>query len=361
MNNITNLQDVIVNVKNRATNEEQTKMYLISPFIQYLGYNIFNPDDVVPEFIADVGSKKGEKVDYALMVNNEPYILLEAKTVGTNLDNYEGQLFRYYTTVEAQIAILTDGVNYRFYADTEKTNILDDKPFFSVNLEDITEEEAKVIQLFSKNNFNLEEALDSSAKLHISTNIHNVLNQIFKSPDDDFMAFMYKRVAPNSRYTKPEQERFKPIVADALEAWREEEIQNRLKAAMENKNTLNEVEIEVDSEVEPVIKNLEPIEDNGIITTEHEIAVLEMLRHIASEIIEPERIFMKDSKSYCNYVLDDSSRNSIIRLKTRSICFYAENENKSPVYWNDSHPLKSAEELSEYKDLILESIRLRLD
>jgi len=59
--------------------EEATKNALVMPFIAALGYDVFDPDEVIPEFTADVGIKKGEKVDYALRRNGEVIMLVEAK------------------------------------------------------------------------------------------------------------------------------------------------------------------------------------------------------------------------------------------------------------------------------------------
>ena len=59
--------------------EEATKHALVMPFIQALGYNVFDPLEIVPESTADVGTRRGEKVDYALMHDGKPMILFECK------------------------------------------------------------------------------------------------------------------------------------------------------------------------------------------------------------------------------------------------------------------------------------------
>ena len=72
------LYDSPSGVDHRDT-EEATKSALVLPFIQMLGYEIFDPTEVVPEYTADVGTKKGENVDYALMQNGKPAVLVECK------------------------------------------------------------------------------------------------------------------------------------------------------------------------------------------------------------------------------------------------------------------------------------------
>ena len=119
--------------------EEQTKMYLIAPFLNLLGYNVFNPDDVVAEFIADIGEKKGEKVDYALKLNGEIEILIEAKPIIDDLSNHDVQLQRYFNVTKAKVGILTNGIVYKFFTDLEEKNIMDKKPFLVVDFLDLTE------------------------------------------------------------------------------------------------------------------------------------------------------------------------------------------------------------------------------
>ena len=72
-------------LKDNVLTEEATKTSLIMPFFQILGYDIFNPLEFVPEFTADVGIKKGEKVDYAIIMDSNPVMLIEAKAVTESL------------------------------------------------------------------------------------------------------------------------------------------------------------------------------------------------------------------------------------------------------------------------------------
>lgn len=96
--------------------EEATKTAFVMPFIAALGYNVFDPAEVVPEFIADVGIKKGEKIDYAIMKDGKPTIMFECKHHAANLDfEHASQLHRYFNVAEARVAVLTNGIIYRFY------------------------------------------------------------------------------------------------------------------------------------------------------------------------------------------------------------------------------------------------------
>jgi len=116
--------------------EEATKNALVMPFINALGFNVFDPTEVVPEFTADVGTKKGEKVDYAIVRDGKPILLFEVKCTGTDLNNvHASQLYRYFSVTEARFGILTDGVIYRFYSDLDAPNKMDEKPFFVFDLD----------------------------------------------------------------------------------------------------------------------------------------------------------------------------------------------------------------------------------
>src|ERR1043165_5481568 len=116
-NAIKQLGDRVAKMKNQILTEEATKNAFIMPFIQTLGYDVFNPLEVVPEFIADIGIKKGEKVDYAIVRDGHPIILIECKHWSADLDPHNSQLFRYFHTTPAKFGILTNGIFFRFYTD----------------------------------------------------------------------------------------------------------------------------------------------------------------------------------------------------------------------------------------------------
>lgn len=131
---IYNLADRIKQLKSNIQTEEATKQSFILPFFQVLGYDVFNPLEFVPEFTADVGIKKHEKVDYAILKDGEPLILIEAKSCTEKLDKHASQLFRYFGTTKAKFAILTNGIVYNFYTDLEQPNIMDSQPFYILDM-----------------------------------------------------------------------------------------------------------------------------------------------------------------------------------------------------------------------------------
>ena len=131
---INQFSERVESLKDSISTEEATKTSLIMPFFQMLGYDVFNPLEFVPEYTADVGIKKGEKVDYAIVIDDKPLILVECKSCNENLDKHGSQLFRYFGTTDAKFGILTNGIIYRFFTDLENKNKMDDTPFFGNRL-----------------------------------------------------------------------------------------------------------------------------------------------------------------------------------------------------------------------------------
>jgi hypothetical protein len=171
--------------------EEATKNALVMPFIAALGYNVFDPTEVTPELNADVGVKKGEKVDYAILKDRKPIILFECKGHKTNLDNIQPtQLYRYFSVTEARIAVLTNGIFYRFYSDLEEPNKLDTKPFLEFNMLDIQENLVNELKKLSKDAFNLEEMISSASDLKYTREIKRTLASELASPSDKFVHFV---------------------------------------------------------------------------------------------------------------------------------------------------------------------------
>ncbi len=147
------LSSKIVKLKDQILTEEATNTAFVLPFLQALGYDIFNPNEIEPEHTSDIGIKKGEKIDYAIKHRGEPIILVECKHWKQDLNLHYNQLFRYYVTSKARFAVLTNGIQYRFFCDTEKTNIMDTIPFFEINITEINEYQIEQLIKFHKFHF----------------------------------------------------------------------------------------------------------------------------------------------------------------------------------------------------------------
>ncbi|MEM4992235.1 type I restriction endonuclease [Priestia sp. SB1] len=206
------LSEKIIQRKEFIINEEATKQSLIIPFIKILGYDVYNPLEVQPEFTSDFGFKKGEKVDYAIKKENKPIIFIEAKFVNEEITRHSAQLCRYFNaTPEVKFSILTNGIQYKLFTDLDQDNIMDEEAFYSFDLSNLTTTDYEVIWQLSKEQFNKDELVNYSQELVYMTNINNTLKDLFKNPSDDFIRFLIKDIK-NQRVTYALIERFRPIV-----------------------------------------------------------------------------------------------------------------------------------------------------
>ena len=213
--------------------EEASKSALVLPFLQMLGYEIFDPTEVVPEFTADVGTKKGEKVDYAVMRDGKPVILIECKKYGSNLADAEmSQLLRYFSVTEARFGILTDGIAYKFFSDLAQPNVMDPRPFFEFNMLDFTDAQVEELKRFTKTAFDLGEIVDAARELKYMTEIKRVLAEELADPSDDFVRFISGHVfdkLPSPRV----REQIRPVVKQAFTQCINDRISVRLQSALE--------------------------------------------------------------------------------------------------------------------------------
>jgi len=142
----------------RGSSEGDARQYLILPFFEAFGYDPFDPTEVQREFSAPVVARGGEKVDFALFVSGKPQIAVETKKLGNKLgDNEIRQLRSYFTFSEAQIGILTNGLEYQFFTDWNKINVMDDRPFFEFDMSSLEEAEFGILEWLTKSKFNKDE------------------------------------------------------------------------------------------------------------------------------------------------------------------------------------------------------------
>jgi hypothetical protein len=287
--------------------EEATKMALVVPFINALGYNVFDPTEVVPEFIADVGIKKGEKVDYAILKEGKPIILFECKTYGTDLDSvHREQLYRYFHCTEARIGVLTDGITYRLYTDLEESNKMDEKPFLEIDLLHLEKAPIAEVKKLTKSAFNIEEMLPAAWELKYTNEFKRSLHNQLKEPTDEFVRVL-ARDAYSGVISAKKLELFREITSKALRQFISEQITTRLQTAME---------VEKKPQLEPFEQGDNPEEpaDTEIVTTEEELEGYYISKSILAECIDTKRITHKDTKTYFNILLDGNTWKPICRL-----------------------------------------------
>lgn len=288
--------------KDIISTEEATKNALVMPFIQALGYDIFDPAEVIPEFTADVGSKKGEKVDYAITADGKITMLFECKSCGFNLnDCHASQLRRYFHVTTARISVLTNGIVYRFFSDLDDKNKMDEKPFMEVNLLDLDEHIVPELKKLTKNSFEIDQMLSTANDLKYVREIKSLLDNEFDRPSPEFVRFILSGVYSGLK-TQQVIDQFTPITKQAIQLLINGKINDRLKSALKQEEKPEQVPIE------------EATPESGIVTTREEIDGFYIVRAILHQVIDISRLHMRDTKSYFAILLDDSNRKTICRL-----------------------------------------------
>lgn len=181
---------------NRIKTEEHTKTALILPFLSSLGWDVSSSNDLIPEYVCDFGVKRGEKVDYALMYKNKPYILIECKSSQNSLTNGNiSQLFRYFSVSPARLAILTNGVEYMMFTDSVSKNIMDTKPFYVFNTLNVKKRDIRAIALLLKNLAGMEDYVDYFVKqTHFEMNFRKWGAEQSRGISDGFLKFIKKEM-----------------------------------------------------------------------------------------------------------------------------------------------------------------------
>jgi predicted type IV restriction endonuclease len=287
--------------------EEATKNALVMPFINALGYNVFDPTEVTPELNADVGIKKGEKVDYAILKDGQVIMLFECKSVGTNLDKVTPtQLFRYFTVTNARVGVLTNGVVYRFFSDLEAPNKMDTKPFLEFNLFEIQEALVPELKKLTRSHFDTNSIVEAAGELKYTREIKRVLAEQLVSPSDEFIRLFIAQVY-SGRVTQAVRDQFGPIVHKAFRQFVNDQISDRLKSALEQESQpVAAAAAETPAET--------PRREADVVTTEEEREGYHVVKSILREIVDPRRIAARDVKTYFGILLDDNNRKPICRL-----------------------------------------------
>jgi hypothetical protein len=313
------LADRVSKVKDNIQTEEATKNALIMPFIQAMGYDVFNPLEVVPEFIADIGIKKGEKVDYAIMKDGQPIILIECKHWSADLDPHNSQLFRYFHTTKAKFGILTNGIMFRFYTDLVENNKMDEKPFFEFRVDDMKEAQVEKLKEFSKTHFNLESINNTASELKYMSELRNMIVKEISDPSEEFTKYFAKVVHPSKVVTAKILEQFKSLVKRTFHQYINDAINERLKTALATEQQKAEQIAK-----EELTGNITP--ETNVVTTAEEMEAFYIVRAIVCSKVQPARIVVRDNQSYCGILLDDNNRKPICRLhfngKKRQVSFF---------------------------------------
>lgn len=312
---IKQLSERIEKLKVNLQTEEATKNALIMPFIQALGYDVFNPLEVMPEFTCDIGTKKGEKIDYAIMKDDSPILLMECKHWAQDLNLHDNQLLRYFHVSNAKFGILTNGIVYKFYTDLETPNKMDEKPFLEVDLLNVSNNDIEELKKFHKTYFDLDNILSSANELKYTRELKQLINGEFNSPSPDFVKLFAKQVY-DGMLTQKMMEQFSVLVKKSISGLVNDRISERLKSALKT----DSVEIEDMSSQNKQSEQIDESDssENKIVTTVEEMEAYFIVKSIIRQYIGCERIFHRDALSYFSILIDDNNRKPICRLYLNS-------------------------------------------
>jgi hypothetical protein len=341
-NKVKGLAERVSDLKANIQTEEATKNAFIMPFIQILGYDVFNPMEVIPEFTADIGIKKGEKVDYAILQEGNPIILIECKHWKENLDVHSSQLHRYFHATKARFGLLTNGITYRFFTDLEQKNVMDNEPFLEFDIDTIKENEIVELKKFQKASFDIDKIIDSASGLKYSTAIREILVKELTEPSEEFVRFFTKQIYTGKVITKKVLDQFSIIVKKATNQAFKDIVSDRLKSAL-------------NKEEEPVVEEIVQ-EESKIVTTEEEIEAYHIIRSVVRTKVDASRIIARDTQSYFGILLDDNNRKPICRLHLNGtkqyIGLFDNNKKEEKILLN------SLDEIYLLTDRLLETVSM---
>lgn len=305
---ISELSEKIRQSQALVQTEQATKSAFVMPFLQLLGYDVFSPQEVVPEYTADVGIKKGEKVDFAILREGQPVMLIECKCCGATLDAGKcSQLFRYFHTLpSARIGILTNGIQYKFFTDLDKPNVMDQRPFMEFDM--LAPDKVlipEVIKL-SKANWDIAATLSAATELKYTRALKSVLAGELQAPGDELVRFLANKVYDGTLTAKV-REMFSGLVRRAFQQLVNDMINERLTSAM-----IVPQQQEESAKSEIVGKAEEAV--SKVATTEDEHEGFHLVKAILRRTVDPKRIIMRDTQSYCGVLLDDNNRKPVCRL-----------------------------------------------
>lgn len=299
-------------LKAQINTEEATKNAFIMPFIKALGYDVFNPLEVVPEFIADIGIKKGEKVDYAIMKDGQPTILVECKHWGENLNPHNSQLFRYFHTTKAKFGLLSNGIVFRFYTDLVEKNKMDEKPFLEFNVTDIKDNQIEELKKFHKSYFDIDNIVNTASELKFMNELKAFIHAEFQNPTDGFVRHFAKQ-AYQGVLTAKLMEQFTALTKKSIQQYINDLITERLKSALKKENDDEQKAAEQEA-----VLAADEVTESKVETTVEEAEGFMIVKTILRQKISSKRVVYRDAQSYFAILLDDNNRKTICRLYLNS-------------------------------------------
>jgi predicted type IV restriction endonuclease len=267
--------------------EEATKMGLIAPFLGALGYDVFDPTEVIPEYTADFAIKKAgqfEKVDYAISINNTIVMVVEAKAHDKKPEAHDGQLRKYFNSLlSSKVAIVTNGIEYLFFTDLRHDNVMDDEPFFRFDILNYDQKHIENLQFFHRDNFDALVIKRHAEEMIYLSGLTQLVGSLLRSPSDDFIRFLISqlgslgsRYATEGRTTSRMIDKFRPIVKKSIQNAFLERVTHSINKDMEQPSEVLEAIEDIQDEVEQEVEGVQ------VETTAEELDAFERIKSITA-------------------------------------------------------------------------------
>lgn len=296
----------------KLISEEITKTVLIFPFLKNLGFDVSNPSEIIPEYHADFANIKADKADLCIIIDNKPSIIIEAKKLGTKFEaKHRRQLAQYFHWVKSvNLAILTDGIEYEFYSDLNNENKMDETPFYTLSIHNLSSDNIKFLELISKEKYNASNVLDFANTLNITKILLNQITENFVNPSEDYVKFILGQILeklPNKVINSKAKNQYLPNIIQAHKNLIDEEIRKRLGVNIENQNIISDEKENKNMSLNDENKEIEEIKN------EYKFG-FEIIKAISCELIDVERLFLRNTQNYCNILIDDNKLKTVARM-----------------------------------------------
>lgn len=283
--------------------EEATKHALVIPLLQVLGYEVFDPREVQPEYIADFAKKKAsgqmEKIDYAIWLNAAPVIFIECKAVDAKLDDHDGQLARYFNaTPSVKVAILTNGIRLKVFGDLQQPNMMDPTPWLDVDLLSPKAAEVDALQRFRKVDFSAEEVVGLAEQMVYFNKMSAYISAQLRDPSEPFVRWIAAQVGAADRVTAKVIERLTPILRKAIQAAILDNVAKSFATPEVPGPAPAPVPAPATTAVSTTPPDPEPQAGAGAVTTAEEQQAWEMIAAWIREVHANAPLAYKDSQSY---------------------------------------------------------------
>lgn len=274
----------------QCSDEAKTRMYFIEPLLGIIGYSR-DPKDMLTEINAGWG-QKNDKADIGLIIKGKkPEIIIECKKFGKKLTDKEGaQLNGYFSHTEgSKIGILTNGIEWRFYAEYLEKNKLHSNPFLVIDFAEIDDEKIEKFAQFHKNtqgNF-LSQIIEEAQDTFFLEGFNDALSEELLNPSDELIKAIFARM-PGKRMNDTIKEKLRGLI---------------------NSNSIQQVL--------PKLIEEESKSGNFVITTGMELKIYHSIKTIilnSIKKVDSTRISYRDQKNSFNILVDDNQRKIIAKI-----------------------------------------------